>query len=159
MKRFVWRLQRVLDIKIKEEQVKRAQLLEITQKLTQAQGELFMQKRILADTISSISQQSPKLRLEKQELFLKCAAVNDELIKKLEKKVTEIEAKQKEKISEIVRIKKFRKSLEKLREETKTQFMKEQEKMEQKDADETSTMSFSRKIIEANTWQNKEISL
>lgn len=157
MKRFIWRLQRVLDIKIKEEQIKRTQLLEITQKLTQAQGELFMQKRILADTINSLSDEHPKKRLDRQELFLKCSAVNDELIRMLEKKVKEIEKQQKDKISEVLKVKQFRKSLERMREETKMQFIKDQEKIEQKDADEMSTMCFSRKIMEQSPI--KEMSL
>jgi transcriptional accessory protein Tex/SPT6 len=117
---------------------------------------LFMQKRILADTINSLSQESPKARLEKQALFLKCAAVNDELISKLEQKVSETAKKQKEKISEVVKIKQFRKSLERLREETKTNFIKEQEKLEQKDSDELTTISYSRRILQTN---NKEMSL
>ena len=159
MKRFVWRLQRVLDIKIKEEQVKRAELLEITEKLTRAQTEFFMQKRILADTINNLSQQQPKQRLDRQELFLKSAAINDELIRKLGKKVVEIEKQQKEKISEVMRIKQFRKSLERLREETKLQFIKEQEKLDQKDADDLTTISYSRRIMDADKLQNKEMSL
>jgi flagellar FliJ protein len=159
MKRFVWRLQRVLDIKIKEEQVKRAELLEITEKLMRAQTELIMQKRILADTINNISQQKPKQRLDSQELFLTSAAVNDELIRKLGKHVIEIEKQQQEKISEVMRIKQFRKSLEKLREETKMQFIKEQEKLDQKDADDLTTISYSRRIMHADNLQNKEMSL
>lgn len=148
MKRFIWRLQRVLDIKIKEEQIKRAELFEITKKLTQAQAELMMQKRILADTINSLSEEHPKKRLDRQELFLKCSAINDELIRKLERKVSEIEKQQKEKIGEVLKVKQFRKSLERLREETKMQFIKEQEKLEQKDADEMTTMRFCRKTME-----------
>jgi flagellar biosynthesis chaperone FliJ len=159
MKRFVWRLQRVLDIKIKEEQVKRAELLEITEKLAQAQGELLMQKRILADTINNLAQEQPKKRLDKQELFLKFAAVNDELIRKLAKSVAEIEKKQQEKISEVIKIKQFRKSLERLHDEAKLQFIKEQEKIEQKDVDELTNIGYSRKIMEADKWQNKEMSL
>lgn len=159
MKRFVWRLQRVLDIKIKEEQVKRAELVEITRMLAQAQTELLTQKRILADTISDLSGQHPKQRLDRQALFLKFAAINDELIKKLEKNVAEIEKKQAEKIKEVMKAKQFRKSLERLGEEAKMQFIKEQEKIEQKDADDLTTISCSRRIMGADKWQNKEISL
>ncbi|MGD0785223.1 MAG: hypothetical protein ABR969_05360 [Sedimentisphaerales bacterium] len=154
MKRFVWRLQRVLDIKIKEEQIKRAELLAITQKLAQVQSELLMQRRILADIINSLAEEHPRRRLDRQELFLKCSAINDELIKKLESKVREIETKQKEKINEVLKVKQFRKSLEKLRVETKMQFIKEQEKLEQKDADEITTMRFARKIMQRDTADN-----
>lgn len=159
MKRFVWRLQRVLDIKIKEEQVKRAELLEITKKLTQAQTELIMQKRILADTIDDLAKQPPKQRIDKQELFVKFAAVNNELIKKLEKNVAEIEKKQAEKIKEVMKAKQFRKSLERLGEEAKMQFIKEQEKIEQKEADDLTTISCSRRIMCEDKSQNKEMSL
>ncbi|OQA02496.1 MAG: Flagellar FliJ protein [Planctomycetes bacterium ADurb.Bin401] len=151
MKKFVWRLQRVLDIKIKEEQIKRAELLEITERLTFAQSELLMQKRILTETINSLSKVEPKKRLDSQELFLKYSAINDELIENLTMKVRQIEKEQKDKIGEIIKIKQFRKSLEKLREETKNQFMKEQEKIEQKEADEMTTIAVSRRIM------NKEL--
>lgn len=150
MKRFTWRLQRVLDIKIKEEQIKRAELFEITQKLAQAQNELLTQKRILEDIINSLAEEHPRNRLDKQELFLKCSAINDELIKKLESKVKEIEKRQKEKINEVLKVKKFRKSLEKLRVEAKMQYIKEQEKLEQNEADEMTTIGFARKIIQKN---------
>ena len=154
MKRFVWRLQRVLDIKIKEEQIKRAELIEITERLARAQNELIMQKKILADIINSLAEEHPRRRLDRQELFLKCSATNDELIKKLERKVNEIETKQKEKINEVLKVKQFRKSLEKLRVETKMQFIKEQEKLEQKDADEITTMRFARKIMQRDRVDN-----
>ena len=49
MRRFKWRLQRVLEVKRKEEQVKRAELMQITEQLSQARGELFMQKRKLEE--------------------------------------------------------------------------------------------------------------
>ena len=42
MKRFVWRLQRVLDIRKKEEQIKTAELIEITDKLAVTRGKLLI---------------------------------------------------------------------------------------------------------------------
>jgi flagellar FliJ protein len=154
MKLFVWRLQRVLDIKIKEERIKRAELIEITEKLAQAQNEMLTQKRILKDIINTLTEEHPRNRLDKQELFLKCSAINDELIKKLESKVSEMGKRQKEKINEVIKVKQFRKSLEKLRAETKMQYIKEQEKIEQKDADEITTMSFARKIMHRDRVDN-----
>jgi hypothetical protein len=47
MKRFVWRLQRVLDIKRKEEQKKRTELLELTEKIAQRRAELLAKQMIL----------------------------------------------------------------------------------------------------------------
>lgn len=150
MRRFVWRLQRVLDIKRKAEQIKRAELLELTEKLVQTRGGLLTQKRILEDIISEITGKKPKRRLGQQEFFLKWAATNDELIKKLKQKERGLESEQRKKIVEVLKLKKFNEGLEKLREKAKMQFIKEQEKLEQKELDEGATISFVRKMIGQN---------
>ena len=142
MKRFVWRLQRVLDVKTKEEQRKRIELLKLTEKLAETQGELLIRKRILEDVIADITRKNPGERLGEQEFFLKYAATNDEQIKKLKNRVSKLESQQREKIIEVLRIRRFKEGLEKLRDEAKRQFIKEQEKLEQKESDEQAGISF-----------------
>jgi len=146
MKRFVWRLQRVLDIKIKEEEVKRAELIKVTERLAATRGELLMQKRILENIISDIAGKKTAERLREQEFFLKHSKATGERIKKLEKKVRELEAEQRKKIAEVLKVRQFRKGLERLREEAKRKFIEEEEKLEQKELDEGSTISFARKM-------------
>ena len=146
MKRFVWRLQRVLDIKKKEEQKKRAELLELTEKVAQTRGELLTEQKILEDIINGLTGENPKRRLGEQEFFLRYSATNDEQIKKLKNKLSELELQQREKIAELLKIRRFKEGLERLRVEAKIQFIKEQEKLEQKQLDETATVSFVRKV-------------
>ena len=146
MKRFVWRLQRVLDIKKKEEQKKRAELLELTEKVAQTRGELLTEQKILEYIINGLTGENPKRRLGEQEFFLRYSATNDEQIKKLKNKLSELELQQREKIAELLKIRRFKEGLERLRVEAKIQFIKEQEKLEQKQLDETATVSFVRKI-------------
>ena len=148
MKRFVWRLQRVLDIKTKQEQIKRAELLAITEKLAQTRSELLLLKRILTNIIDNITAEKPKRRLGKQEFFLRCSTTNDKLIEKLESKVSELESQQRKKIAELLKVKRFKEGLEKLRAEAKTRFIKEQEKLEQKESDEMTVIGFARKMIQ-----------
>ena len=143
-------MQRVLDIKTKAEQAKRVELLELTGKLAQTRGELLMQKRILEDIIDGLAGKNPKKRLGQQEFFLKWAATNDELIKKLKGKERELEAQQREKIVEVLKLKRFKEGLERLRDKAKMQFIKEQEKLEQKELDEGAIIGFTRKIIQQN---------
>lgn len=145
MKRFVWRLQRVLDIKTKEEQMKKAQLVKLAEKLAQSRSELLAQMRILDNIIDDLTEQKPKGRLGKQEFFLRCSTINDKTIEKLKKKVSELELAQKEKIAEVLEVKRFKEGLEKLRDEAKTRFINEAEKLEQKELDEGSAISFARK--------------
>ena len=148
MRRFVWRLQRVLDIKTKEEQTKRAELLELTEKLAQVRGELLMQHRILEDIIDGLTQKNPQKRLGEQEFFLKCSATSDEQIKKLKEKERELESQQRKKIGEVLTVRRFKEGLEKLRAKAKREFIKSAEKLEQKELDEGATISFARKIMQ-----------
>jgi flagellar biosynthesis chaperone FliJ len=150
MRRFVWRLQRVLDIKTKAEQIKRAELLELTEKLAQTRAKLMMQRRILKDIISDIADENPKKRLEQQEFFLKWVAASDESIRKLEKEERELEAQQRAKITEVLKLRRFKEGLEKLRDKARMQFIEEQEKIEQKELDEGAVITFARRIIQQN---------
>ncbi len=146
MKRFVWRLQRVLDIRKKEEQKARIELLKLTERLVEARGELLIRQKMLEDIINGLTGENPKKRLGKQEFFLKFSAVSDEQIKKLEDKVKELELQQRDKIAEVIKLRRFKEGLEKLRTETKMRFIKEQERLEQKQLDEGATVSFVRKV-------------
>jgi flagellar export protein FliJ len=155
MKRFTWRLQRVLDIKQKEEQVKRSELVTITEQLSQARGELFMQKCILDDLIERVAGADPFQRLQQQAVLMTYSAVNDAAIKKLQADIERLSVRQKEKIAEIMKIKQFNEGLEKLRTEARLEFFREQEKREQKEMDDAVTSRFARHIM---TQENEVVS-
>ncbi len=144
MKRFVWRLQRVLDIREKEEQKKTAELLELTDKLAVTRGELLIKKKRIENIISSINNENPKKRLGKQEFFLAYSYISDKQIKKLREKIRHLVLQQKEKIAEVLKAKRYKEGLKKLRTEARLQFIKEQERYEQKELDDGSTISFVR---------------
>lgn len=144
MKRFVWRLQRVLDIREKEEQKRTAELLELTDKLAVTRGELLIKQKTIENIITSINNENPKKRLVKQEFFLAYSYISDRQIKKLREKIRHLELQQKEKIAEVLKAKRYKEGLKKLRTEARLQFIKEQEKYEQKELDDGSTISFVR---------------
>ena len=117
MRRFAWRLQRVLDVKAKQEQIKTQELFVITDKLAQTRSSLLAQQQILRDILESIANEKPGERLGKQEFFLRNSAATDELIKKLQASIRELEVKQKEKVAEVLKLRRFKESLERLREQ------------------------------------------
>jgi len=135
----------VLDVKQKQEHKARAELLNLTERLVEARGELLTQQKILEDIAYSLTRQNPRKRLGHQEFFLKHSATSDELIRKLKEKVHVLEAEQREKVAEVLRLRRFKQGLERLREETKRQFIREQERLEQKEMDERAGISFIRK--------------
>ncbi len=145
MKRFVWRLQRVLDVAMKQEQVKKAELLEITEMLTRTRSELLAQKRILEDIMRGLARENPQKRLCEQELFLRYSTVSDKTIKELEDRAAEIESKQAEKIAEVMKARKFKQGLEKLQAEAEAKYIREQEALEQKEMDERTVLGFARR--------------
>lgn len=147
MKRFVWRLQRILDLKTKKEQKMRSELLELTEKLAETRGLLLMQKRILENIIAGLTAENPKKRLSKQEFFLRHSGTSNERIAKLKENINVLESQQREKITELLKIRRFREGLEKLRDEAKKRFIEEQERLEQKELDEMAAVSFTRNMI------------
>ena len=146
MRRFVWRLQRVLDIRTKQEILKTQELFVITEKLAQTRSELLIQQRILRDIFESIAAENPKQRIGKQEFFLRNSAATDERIRQLQDKISELASEQKKKMAEVLKIRRTKESLERLREQAKKTFMAEQEKLEQKQLDETATLGFAREM-------------
>ena len=151
MKRFEWRLQRVLEIKKKEEQKVRAELFQLTESLAQTRGELLRRRKMLENLINGLAEENPKKPLGKQEFFLRYSATSDEQIRKLEDEKKGLESQQKEKIAEVLKVKRFKEGMEKLRVEAKLQFIKEQEKLEQKEMDEGAAISF---ILKSRSWEN-----
>lgn len=145
MKRFVWRLQRVLDVKTKEEQFKRTELFRLTEKLAEKRGELLMRQRILQEIMTAISKETSSRRLGVQAFFLKHAATNDAQIRKLKNEIQTLEAEQRKKTAEVLAAKRFTEGLEKLRAESEERFIRAREKLEQKALDDGTTMTFARK--------------
>ena len=131
----------------------RAELLELTERLASRAGELLTQQRILDEIIAGLTGEKPKKRLGKQEFFLRYSETSDEQIKKFKEKISELESQQREKIAELLKVRKFREGLERLRAEAKMQFIKEQEKLEQKELDEVATVSFARNMIQQKSRQ------
>jgi len=142
MKKFVWRLQKVLEVNQKRQQAKRAELFKTTEKLALARANLLAQKRILQDLIENVTQQNPADRL-----LLKSTGKNDEIIKKYKDEIQQLELDRKRLTAEFLKIKRFAEALEKLREQDKRQFIAEQEKLEQKEMDEHTSMRFAGRLI------------
>jgi flagellar biosynthesis chaperone FliJ len=142
MKKFVWRLQKVLEINEKRQQAKKAELFKTTEKLAIARANLLAQQRILQDLIEDVAKLKPAERIDRQQLLLKSTQKNDELIREYEDEIRQLEMDQKRLTDEFLKIKRFTESLKNLREQDKQKFIIEQEKLEQKEMDEHTSTRF-----------------
>ncbi|MHC5172844.1 MAG: hypothetical protein ACYSPJ_03665 [Planctomycetota bacterium] len=59
MKKFIWPLQRLLDIKVKQEDFARIELVTITEKIVIIRGQIMMQKMVLRNLFSELNQLDP----------------------------------------------------------------------------------------------------
>lgn len=148
MKRFAWRLQRVLDIKVKQEELARMELLGLTERVAEVRQRLLMRQAALRSILAELAKKNASKRLSEQELFLKNCGHYDEEIKKLKSRLSKLESQRRAKVNEVLRLRRFRKGLEKLRADARKQFTIQQEKLEQKELDESTSISFARKIID-----------
>ena len=142
MKRFQWRLQSVLDVKQKQEQLKRTELFELNDTLKTLHAQMLEQKKMLADAIDELAHEEPKQRLEKQGLFMAHVKANDDMIKKLENDIHEMTIQRDAKRNEVMELKKLTEGLDKLRSNAEREFVAEQEKLDQKASDEMTTYRF-----------------
>jgi flagellar biosynthesis chaperone FliJ len=144
MKRFVWRLQKVLDVKTEQEQLKRSELFQIAEQLAARRGELLLRQRILRDLMTEIQGQETPARWNAQEFFLRHAAADDERIRLLQEEIASLEVRHKEKTAEVLAVRRFKEGLEKLRQQAKDRYFREQERAEQKESDERTAIAFAR---------------
>ncbi len=144
MRRFVWRLQKVLDVKTREEQLRRTELFQIVEQLAARRGELLLRQRILQDLMAEIQRRESAQRLNAQEFFLRHAATDDEEMRRLQEEIAALEIRHKEKTAEVLAVRRFKEGLEKLRTQAKEEYRREQERLEQKELDERTTIAFAR---------------
>lgn len=117
----------------------------LTEELIRTRGELLALRKILENIIADLSGKEAMQRLAEQELFMKCSGTTDARIKELESRIKGLESEQNKKIGELLKVRRFKKGLERLRAETKREFICRQEKLEQKELDEGAVMRFARK--------------
>lgn len=142
MKRFTWRLQSVLDVKQKQQELKRAELFDLNEQLNTLQRQLLEQKKILADAIETLAKEDPAQRLERQVFFMTHVKANDEMIRKLESDLQAMTVQRDAKKDEVLELRKLTEGLDKLRAKAQQEFVAEQEKLEQKASDEMTTYRY-----------------
>lgn len=148
MKRFKWRLQRLLDVKTKQEELKKAQLFALTQQIVQVRHRLFMRQARVRLMLAEVAEKQGQDRLGQQQMVLGAIYVADEKIKELKKELDELGTQKKSLTSEVLELRRFRKGLERLREIAKEEYDRQVGKFEQNQLDETANISFARAILE-----------
>lgn len=137
MKKFRWRLQRLLDVKAKQEEVLRGELIALMEKTAALRGRIMMLRAMLRSGLAQIRSLPGPERMEAQRQFLEYAPVRDRQIATLQRQLGELEVERKSKMDEMSRLRKFRKGLERLREQAAADHARQTDREEQKILDES----------------------
>jgi flagellar FliJ protein len=148
MKRFKWNLQRLLDVKIRQEELKKGQLLALIQNIAAVRQSILIRQTKLRQMLAELAARQPAERLSQQQLFLKAVAFADEQIEKLKNQLKELGTQRTAMMAEVLELRRFRKSLEKLRAVARQEYDLEVKKFEQQNLDEAAGIAFARESIE-----------
>lgn len=147
MARFVWRLQRVLDFREKEEQVLRSDLMVLSERMVLLRQEIMVIRARIHTALEKLSNKKADERLSGQQLFMKYSEYSENEINSLRSKLSEVDRQRKEKMNEILEKRQLIKSLEKLRAKAKQEFLVESAHKEQNEFDEYTNNRFGRHMI------------
>lgn len=144
MARFVWRLQRILDVKKRLEDAKRMDLLYIANEIAQARAVLWAQQRLIEQGCHQVAGLPPSERPRQQEFFIRYVQANDERISQIRAHIQQLQNSQRQIASQLLEIRRSRQALERLKERAMQRFLQEQRRLEQKQLDEMASIGFIR---------------
>lgn len=147
MRKFQWRLDRVLDVRHQQKQRVKFELIDLAGQLVRARADLLAQREILEQTARRVGGLSGTGRVHQQRLFLESSGQTDSAIAQLKSRIQELKEQQKHKRDEYRQLHSSCQAMEKLREKAKEQWLQEQNAAEQKQLDEAVTTAFARKVL------------
>jgi flagellar export protein FliJ len=147
MKRFVWRLQRLLDLKTKQQDLLRTELMSLGERIAQIRAGILIHKAEIRSRLADLRQLPAVERPARQQIFLQFVHVLDSRIRSMEQNAAVLEEQRKQKIKELMEIRKNQKSLENLRERAREAYHQQQETAQQKETDEISSTTYARRIL------------
>ena len=144
MKRFVWSLQRYLDVVRQRESVLRAEVLAAGRQVAAQRRAIARRLKALSAMLCGISAEPTEARLPDQQLVVGCSAAERRAMEALEAELSRLEARRQELLGRLRDIRARRETLEKLRQEALDQYLRQAAAAEQKQHDETSRIAFVR---------------
>jgi flagellar biosynthesis chaperone FliJ len=147
MKRFVWPLQRLLDVTTQRELALRAALLGLSRRMARLRQQIIGRRAALRDLLHGLGREALARRLPRQEVFLRCSVWEERRIGRLNEDLAALRAERESKTAEFVKVKRSRETLERLREEARQRHAKQRARLEQKQLDESANASFARRLL------------
>ncbi len=147
MKRFRWSLQRLLEVTVHREQVLRAELMRLSQEMAGLREIILARQAVLKSLLAELANEDIRTRFLEQQLFMNYVQNDQKQIRQFEQQLKELGVVRKQKNAEFLQVRTTRKTLERLREQAKERYLRDQLRVEQKQLDEVAHISFAAKLL------------
>jgi flagellar export protein FliJ len=144
MNRFKWPLQRLLELKAHKEENLKAELQKLIRDIALARREIRRRRDSLRRMADELGREEFPRRLPQQRILLSQLPVAMAAIEDLEAALAVFQERRAGKMTEYLRERASRQTLEKLREKSLRRFLKLQESAEQKELDEVGSGAYAR---------------
>ncbi|MCE5187426.1 MAG: hypothetical protein LLF76_15000 [Planctomycetaceae bacterium] len=146
MKKFIWPLQRLLDVKGKQENAMRSELMTLTEQCASLRSRMLMEKILLRNLLDELAALEKNERMGRQPQFMLYVHVKDDQITKLAQQLEQAEQQRQKKMQQLLVLRKFRKGLERLRQRAWEVYGRQLNRLEQNQSDENSCLAAARRM-------------
>ncbi len=144
MNKFRWRLQRLLDVRQKQEDTLRGELVALTEQTSALRGRILMEKAMLRSRLAELRRRDAGDRLRLQQAFMQDVAAVDEHLAALTLELDAVEQKRQEKVDAVMAVRKLRKSLERLKAQARQTYDRQFHQEQQKEQDDNTSAAIAR---------------
>jgi len=147
MRRFHWPLQRLLDVTVQRERSHRAEVLALSRQTAAVRQQVLLAHAELRAALAELAGQQLAQRLAIHGLYARSLQARQRRIERLEAQLQGLLQRRAEKTVRLLRCRSRRQTLERLREEARRKHLHEQEKLQQKQFDETAHLAKAREAM------------
>jgi flagellar export protein FliJ len=144
VKRFQWRLQRVLDITEQREEALRTELLALAHRIVKVRQEIVARQTTMRMILAELAARALAERLPEQSVVLASATAEERVIRGLRAKQAELQKERAARTEQFLAFRARRRTLDRLREEARAKHLREEGKREQLEFDEGAHLAFAR---------------
>lgn len=149
MTRFVWKLQRLLDVTVQREQGKRQELAELARRMAELTRLVEYLREGMRRMVERLSDLPFSERLPRQEICWRQSVVVERQIAAMTKQKLELELRKAETMAAFLKLRASRQTLERLREEARKRHQQKLTILEQRQLDESYQISYARQALSA----------
>ncbi len=145
MKKFRWKLERVLDITAQREKALRSELFALAQAVVRVRRAIVERRTALRILLEEVGRHPLADRLAEQAVVMAYSAGEQRELRRLDARLAELEAERARKRKRFLQTRSMRETLERMREQAREDYLRQVAKREQSEFDEQAHLAFARK--------------